>query len=67
MKSLGRKIRVHMVRGARVNNQIQRMTRSGVMDDSVGIGCNEGWARRSGRGRVEDMQAPRWIDDCIAE
>ena len=41
MKGQGSKIRGHMVRGARINNPIQRGTRSGGMDYSVDIRCSE--------------------------
>ena len=58
MKSQGSKIYGHMVRGARINDPI---TRSGVIDYSVGTGCNEG------RARMEETQVPRWIDDCTTE
>ena len=50
MKSQGSKIRGHMVRGAKINDIIRRITKIRVMDYSVGIGCNEGRARNSGRG-----------------
>ena len=50
MKSQASKIRSHMVKGTRVNNPIQRMTRSGVMKGNVGIGCSEGRARSLGKG-----------------
>ena len=42
MKGHGSKIRGHIVRGARINDLIQRIIRVGVMDCSVGIGCGEG-------------------------
>ena len=42
MKGQGSKICGHMVRGARINDQIQRIIRVGVMDCSVGIECIEG-------------------------
>ena len=47
MKSQASKICGHMVRGARIN---ERITRSGVMDYSVGIGCSEDGALSSGKG-----------------
>ena len=50
MKGQGSKIRDHMVRGARISDPIQRVTRIRVMDCSVGILCSEGWALSSGRG-----------------
>ena len=56
MKGQGSKIRGHMVRGARINNPIQRGTKSGGMDCSVGIRCSEGRAQsmgKSGWKRVE--------------
>ena len=49
MKGQG-KIRGHMVRDARINYPIRRITRVGVMDCSVGIGHSEGRARRSSGG-----------------
>ena len=50
MKCQGRKIHSHMVRGARINDPIQEITRIRVMNCSVGIRCCEGPKRSSGRG-----------------
>ena len=44
MKGQDSKIRGHIVRGARINDLIRRVTRIRVMDCSVGIGCSEGRA-----------------------
>ena len=50
MKGQGSKICGYMVRGARINNLIRRITRIRVMDCSVGIGCSEGQVQSSGTG-----------------
>ena len=46
-----------MVRGARINDPIRRVTKIRVMDGSVGIGCNEGQVLSSGRGGGRDAIA----------
>ena len=56
MKGQGSKIRGLIVRGARINNPIQRGIGSGGMDGSVSMRCSKGQARctgRSGRKRAE--------------
>ena len=66
MKNQGGKICGNMVRGARINDLIQRMIRSRVVDCNVGIGGNEG--RALSTQRLEGvMQMPRWIYSCIAK
>ena len=50
MKSQSSKIRSHMVRGARINDQIKRGTKIRVMDYSVSIGYSEGRGRSLGKG-----------------
>ena len=62
----GHMVRGHMVRGTQINNQIQRGTRSGGMDCSVGIRCSEGRARSTSKSGQES-RVPRWADDCIVE
>ena len=49
MKGQGSKVISHMVRDTRINNPIQRGTRSGKMDCNVGIRYSEGQARSMGR------------------
>ena len=44
MKGQGSKIHGYMVRGTRINDQIRRIIRIGVMDCSVGVRCGEGRA-----------------------
>ena len=51
MKGQESNIRRHMVRGARINDPIRRITKIRVMNHSVGIGCIEGLVRSSGKGR----------------
>ena len=51
MKGRGIKICGHIVRGARINDPIWRITRIRVMDCRVGIEGSEGRALSSGRGR----------------
>ena len=53
MKGQGNKIRDHMVRDARINDPIRRITRIRVIDYSVGKGYNEGRARSSGKGKMK--------------
>ena len=50
MKGQGSKIRGHMVRGARINDPIRRVTKIRVMDWNVDIKCNEGRVLSSSRG-----------------
>ena len=62
MKGQGNKIRGHMVRGTRINNPIQRGTRSGGMDCNVGIRCSEGQARA--RARVGERKPSAKVGRC---
>ena len=44
MKGQGSKICGHVMRGARINDPIQRIIRVGVMDCNMSLGCSEGRA-----------------------